>query len=335
MRLTLVTLLLTATLTTVFGQQLPKRYIFVEHFTNTRCGSCALHNPGLKQRIDDNPGQVHHISVHSEIPYQACEFYQHNTVDNNYRKDIYGVFGTPTTFTQGVAERFGGGILLQEHIDSLNDEVSPIRIVVEEELVAGVNNIDIEVETHAALNNDKLKLYAAVVEQRVNYNAPNGETLHYNVFREMLPANEGEPYSPAPVGSSVSFNYSVAIDSVWDPAEVYVVAFIQDTTTNEVINSGTKFDDEQQTVSALEPNAVNTLHIYPNPANNVLTLQVKEGQQETFYEMTDIHGKAVLSGHFTGAGHTINTAALPTGMYILRLTDGGNTVGTRKVLIAR
>ncbi len=240
------TLLLTLFSTIIIGvsfAQMPKRYVFVEHFTNTRCSICAVNNPGLFQRLDNNPGEVHHVSIHSEVPYPQCIFYQANAAGNNIRKDYYGdVFGTPTSYTDGIVKGNGSNLLPQSRIDNLAGRTSPLQIEVSELKTGGILYVTIKVRTYDVVSQTGLKLYAAVLERKVNYAAPNGEDDHYNVFRAMLPANGGVDLFPAAIGGEVLLNYQINIDPSWNSTELGTLVFIQNDATKEVLNSGTAFD---------------------------------------------------------------------------------------------
>ena len=71
--------------------------------------------------------------------------------------------------------------------------------------------------------------------------------------------------------------------------------------------------------------------VYPNPANNYITVANAEGAQVSVFDMS---GRQVVNVESASANHTINVANLAKGMYIVRIADGQNVV-TKKVSIAR
>ena len=221
--------------------QSAKKYVLIEHFTNSWCSICKSLNPSLYNLLDNYPGDYHHISYHPPIPYVGCIFYQHNMSENSTRTAYYNIPGTPRIMMQGTYLGLGNPLLPQSVLENELGKTSPLRIKVEEEQVGTNKEVTITIKTFSPISG-QFKAYAAIAEKEIDYNSPNGETLHHDVFRRMLPNIEGNPFTPAPVGFSVTLNYNFTLDPEWDSTEVYVVAFVQDTITKEIINSGTKYD---------------------------------------------------------------------------------------------
>lgn len=284
--------------------QTAKRYITVEHFTNTLCSSCAAGNPQLFNTLDNNPGEVHHVSIHSEVPYAACIYYQYNTAGNNARKNLYGVNSTPTSYTNGLTRGVGGANLLpQSRVDQLVNQTSPLRIQVTETVNGNMLNINVAVKSFAAVNNPNLRLYVAITEKETFYNAPNGESEHFNVFRTMLPDDAGKRFVAAPIGFVSNHNFSVTLDPVWQANEVYALVFIQDTLTKEIWNSGTKFDLIVESTIVPEDCA--------NAGNGSATVMVSGGQPPYTYFWDNGNGAATYGN-------------LAAGTYMVTITDANN-----------
>jgi hypothetical protein len=76
------------------------------------------------------------------------------------------------------------------------------------------------------------------------------------------------------------------------------------------------------------------LILYPNPADNSLTLQLETRSKSMEIIVYDLMGKLVLekSLHET---NTLDVSSLNPGMYILRLVDDGEILQTEKLQITR
>ncbi|MCF8408833.1 MAG: T9SS type A sorting domain-containing protein [Crocinitomicaceae bacterium] len=75
----------------------------------------------------------------------------------------------------------------------------------------------------------------------------------------------------------------------------------------------------------------NGLLVYPNPAQEVITIQLKEEIDATFTLM-DSKGVEVRSNDLTGLFTTINTSGLSNGIYFLSINDGNSTSTTKIIL---
>lgn len=75
----------------------------------------------------------------------------------------------------------------------------------------------------------------------------------------------------------------------------------------------------------------NTLVVFPNPANNFITLENAAGADITVYNIT---GQEVMNLTATQANQTLNVSGLSEGLYVVRVANG-NEVATCKVSVVR
>ncbi len=69
----------------------------------------------------------------------------------------------------------------------------------------------------------------------------------------------------------------------------------------------------------------NTINIYPNPADDVLNVDMGNGGGNIIVTLTNIIGEVVATQSLQSAGHTtINTGNLSPGIYIYNVSGGGN-----------
>jgi hypothetical protein len=228
--------------TPLIWAQAPK-YVLFEHFTNTRCGVCGGTNPTFYQNVSINTNtKLHHISMHSSIPYSACVFYQANPTPQDERANYFNIPGTPRVVVNGTTALGAGNVTASMIDNAYCATCSPVAIKVSE---SGSNSRQalIEIKTLGTRPSGNFRLLAAVVEKTVNYNAPNSETVHHNVFRQFLTPTAGAPITLPTQGGNASLTvYNYMINSAWLANEVYVVAWLYDETTKSVLNSATKFD---------------------------------------------------------------------------------------------
>ena len=294
----------------LIAQQQAKRYLLLEHFTNTRCSICASANPGFYNTIAGFEGDIHHIAYHPRVPYSNCLFYQANTEDNTARADYYNIPGTPRVAFNGSSVTPGGQVTASM-LESRIGQTSPLAIQVRE---SGQSSRQVEVEVYSLGTPPAgdVRLFVAVAEKEVQYNAPNGETLHHDVFRDMLTDKDGDPVGLAAAGGSVTASFNFTVSNDWIANEVYVLAFVQDYATKEVFNSGTRFDP---VLNSAKEELAGTIRLYPNPVQEEAVIEFSEPATGTL-TVRDALGQTLLTQQAAGQ-HSIrvNVQQLPAGAY--------------------
>ena len=144
---------------------------------------------------------------------------------------------------------------------------SPIYVKVTE--VANPNlsrNVTIKIKSVGTVPTGTFKLYAAVVEKKTTYASPNGEREHFNVFRQFITANSGDNITLSSAEQSILLSYTPDLGAT---GQLYVVAWVQNSTTKEVLNSGTQFDLGTATT---EVSTDNQVALSPNPTTGKTTV---------------------------------------------------------------
>lgn len=94
-------------------------------------------------------------------------------------------------------------------------------------------------------------------------------------------------------------------------------------------------NDKGWGVNVKDVDAQNFMNLYPNPATDVLNVDVKMlGNYDATIEVLDLNGRVVYSavGYNTPSGFSINVADLSKGLYIVRIKNN-DFVSTSKVNI--
>ena len=231
----LLTFYITLCSNPVAAQDLPPRYATLELFTNTPCPICANQNPGLFSRLAQFEGEYHLIGFYPGKPYSSCIFYQANKPENDTRFQFYqgNIFGTPTVALNGIDFKSSNGVT-NTVLEGLTGGTSWLHVDVEE--TSGSNrSVTINLEDHVGGSLTTGRLFAVIVEKEISYTAPNGETVHHNVFRKFLSNPTGEDIDLTTGIASRSYNYDV--DPTWKADEVYIIALLTVPSTIEVFNS--------------------------------------------------------------------------------------------------
>lgn len=235
-----ILLLLLVSISSTFAFSQARKIPLFEHFTQASCGPCAAQNPGFESGImTPNKGNFNHIAYHTSWP-GTDPMNAANPTDVANRVGVYNVTGVPTIQMMGSRWTGSPSGVTQGLIDNMAAETSPVRILVKDTGTTS-RNAEIRIQSLGSIPSGTWKLFVAVVENPKNYtSAPgsNGETHFPNVFRDFASAVTGDAFTAAAVGSEVVVNYPYTIDATWVEPNVYVIAWLQNTTTKEVIQSG-------------------------------------------------------------------------------------------------
>ena len=317
---------------TLGAQSLPKRYVLLEHFTNSRCGICASKNPAFYALISQYPNDVRHLSIHPSVPYSDCKIYLANPTQNNTRTSAYGVNGTPRVALNGSLVPVSAALLPAATLQAAFGQESPIAIEVQEGGTAPNKTTSVTIRMVGDPPAGSHKLFVAVAESTVNYASPNGETKHHDVFRAMLTDINGDPVTLPAKGTSATYNFSYTHTqpngwtSNYD--SLYVLAFVQQAQSGEVLNTGTRFDpvftgtDE---TSFLKP-----VRIQPNPVTEEASILLPD-EEVLRVEVFSVEGQLVQTDYAIQADQILRlpVSRLVPGIYWASVT-GKNGLYTGK-----
>ena len=75
-----------------------------------------------------------------------------------------------------------------------------------------------------------------------------------------------------------------------------------------------------------------TLSVYPNPADNFITIENTDRNSSVIYELFDIQGKVLKQGSLYEENTTINISHLHKGIYFIRFIDKQSVVSINKIV---
>ncbi len=227
------------------------RMVLVEEATNASCPPCAQQNPIFLAWLKNHTDQVIPLIYHAWWPGPNDPMYLHNTVMNQGRIGTYygmnnegvpvcrmnGAHPLPTSpgWYKGAP---GDTTALNSELSKYTGTTSPITISITQTKSGNNFNVGVNVATTQAIQGKKLRV--AVVEYHIYYPqgtaGSNGETDFYHVARKMLPDHNGTTINQS-AGSNQNYTFNVPIHNDWNPNKIYIVAFIQDDGTKEVLQA--------------------------------------------------------------------------------------------------
>lgn len=313
----------------ISAQEVPKN-ILIEHFTNTECSVCASKNLAFYNTIS-NYEKVIHLAYHPSSPYSSCIFSQHNISANDDRANNLSVYGsTPRVVINGAVRAPSTILITNAELNAQNNLTTPFDMQINQYQVGSDSMYaKIKISAVSTNNSNTAKLYVALAEQTINYNAPNGENIHHDVLRKFLTANNGMLINLPSNGNDTIILLGTKIDQEWKGAELITTAFLQDNSNILQANQSAKLDF---TTGISLTKIINQV-LYPNPAKDFLYI---DNEAKLIYkvEMYNILGSKVkdllLNDMQKGK---INVSDLNEGNYILRIYDKNNSFHTTKIVV--
>ena len=235
--------------------QTPKKYVLIEEFTSATCPPCAPASEALNQIVNPAAGIIS-VRYHMYWPQPTNDpFYLANRADNDARRQYYGVNGIPDAYVMGtlrvdprdanlrtvVQQRLRQPVRLAISIEENRQNAPTIAITVRVRNVSGQAITLAGHVLHVVVLNRKVEI--PDLPRRIPNS--NGETVFYDAVMKMLPSASGTALSGSLAPGqeqSFQFTYQLGTGELWPAGHDYVTAFVQNTSTREVIDAGTNLE---------------------------------------------------------------------------------------------
>lgn len=303
-----------------------QKNVVVEHFTNTVCSICASRNPGFFTNLNNHP-DVLHVSFYPSAPYSSCVLHNYNSVENDGRTNFYGIYGsTPRLVISGdvipSGANYSSASLFTPYLADSSSFDIDFGVF---ELTNDSVYLSLVISKEDSSSLTTAKLFAAISQDTLFYNAPNGENEHINVFRQAFTDIEGQNITlPNLVGETVSFTFKLKYNSDWDMDRLRALIILQNASTNEVLQSDySNYLEVLVTSDQLKTNRVS--RFAPNPAVNSIKYLSTNALVDV--KLTAIDGR-IITPSFTP--NSVNLQSVSIGLYIIQWTDNSGYKGIAK-----
>ena len=318
------------------AQENNKRYVFLEHFTNTSCGICSSRNPTFRDNILDEyqDTEVIHVEYHPSVPYSNDVFYVQNPDENEARRTYYGVNGTPRLFILGEQAPLGSQLLSVSTLEGVLGQTTSVGIDVEEIKDGASRTVNVNLTAFENVPAADWRLRVIVVERVIEQTTNNGETEHHNVFRKILNTWEGSELSIVAGTETESFTFDYTLESDWQDDQIYAIAFLQTDDTKEVLNVGSSWNNQQFVGIDAKENQAISFALSPNPATDFLTIEYEQHlANNNVLEIYDVAGILVKKQKMAASQNenTIAIDELAEGVYIAVLKNENGSIAKRFV----
>ena len=150
------------------------------------------------------------------------------------------------------------------------------------------------------------------------YAAPNGETVHHDVFRKSFTGVAPLAITPAAVGGTLTIRRVVAANAGWARARLYAVAIVQ-RAGGAQLQAGASSRLGAALGLANPAAELGFPAIYPNPVRETLRFAAPPGAN---WQVVDLLGRVMISGETscsTTAPTALDVRGLTAGAYVLRV----------------
>lgn len=219
------------------------RTVLLERFTQWNCSGCATQN-SMQQPILQAMGRDTVVAIWYHVWWPAPNddvFYLWNTAEVQFRKAYYGISYIPCGYLDGTTfvDYNVTATWFRNNIRS-RKSVPAVCTMDVHAWASGTTAVGYCVTVTAEQAITDRWLFVALITDYVHYaTAPgtNGERDFYDTFRDMSPNTTGWSVT---IGAGEDSTYSGTLnrEASWAPADLSVVAFVQNTATKEVLQAG-------------------------------------------------------------------------------------------------
>jgi hypothetical protein len=330
------------------------RTVLLENFTNT---SDATLKPNVTPAIsiakfesdyleafainDVNGTILVKINYHTDFPGKD-PVNTANKIDPSARALFYNISKTPTAIIDGKITDAQGRPFSEWGQTSFNLRsliLAQYKIDLNVTTADGVINIEvIPTPQNSSVIGKNTIMLAAILEKNVALGTvPSGQNTAEFVLRKLLPNASGKVINT--VGASngqpmPAVNFSWIPNNNVDPSDLAVVVIIQDETTKEVYQSELWLDvPTPESVTAIEEARNNLFALYPNPANDQLTILLSQDlQSNSTLKIYDNFGKIVFEHAVSETQLILDTQEYASGMYHVQLTNDNEVIRKRLII---
>ena len=333
-----------------------EQVVLLEQFSSTLDAASKTINNVIDNAAIFNGNDVVRINYFTDFANSGTnldQLNQRNTSAPGAKSSYYGIEDIPSMAIAGQAERItnvsqlSGSISAQltnaKLVNPGFDIAINASIDSENNLTVGANFTAI---SEIANTNTKLGLFIAILEPQIIIDGTDIQPIGLyqvddtitNVLRKMLPSAAGQFEQGA-----VAVNDVLSIENiVWPVSNMYVmdtltvVAYVQNLTTKQVLQSSVMGLSNPNTELALGVDELSDFSLYPNPADKQVTVEFADGiTQDTEWVIYDQAGREVLKGDIAKGTRTmtVRTAEMPSGMYFIHLYAEDRKRQAKRIMI--
>lgn len=336
----------------MFAQTTVPRVPLYEVFSSSTCGPCKPSNDHLSPIFEERKGEIAVVKYQMRWPGLGDPYY---TAEGNNRRNVYSINSIPDFFRNAMQQSYASftASSIDEDLEQEAEMQMELRYMVNSE--TQTVSIKARIEALNDFTAGGHRLMIPIVEE-VAYNnvKSNGETEFHNVFKKMMPGPYGEIIIGEISAGQVfeldttyvfQGSYRLPADaddeidhatehSVEDFDNLHVIMFMQSLGSDKAIYqaavgehavSEKDFErawgtDPEPPLSIAEFNAGKEMVVYPNPAEDIVTIERTGTSPILAVSLMDMTGKVIQpTADLAGTRTYLHVGELPSGIYLLKV----------------
>jgi hypothetical protein len=327
--------------------------VVIEQQTGTWCEWCPRGDVGMSHMKNTYPDNVVLTAVHASDPMEFPE----------YANGINGIIGLNYP-DAAINRRFSADPGIQGLETAFSSEINAV-VPVELNFTATLNGSTLSIDASATFftnfSNANLRLGVIITEDNVTgttadyaqvniyaggSNGPMGgyeslpnpvpaSQMVYNyVGRALLGGFDGEAGSVPTLitdGDVATYTFTYNIPSIIDQNNMHVSVLLIDGNDGSAISGIQK--TLNQVLSVQENNLISGVSVYPNPAKDVIRVNLEQSAGDYNVAIYDLLGRQVISNSFNNLNGSneleIPINSLSNGQYLIKLTNKDNSYATK------
>ena len=319
-----------------------QRLVLVEEFTQASCPPCASQNPAFDDLLLSNTDKVVTLKYHTSWP-GVDEMNAQQPTDVQSRVTYYNITGVPMGavngfvwpdydgYTSSYDQYLGAPYqFTQGLIDSMYGISTPFNLSSSYALSQDLDSVYVTVTVTAVGSySGSLIGQVAVIEKVVSFDSPpgsNGETQFDAVMKKMLPSASGTTLSSSwNAGDTYTYTVGWKLSNIYNMNELAVVAFIQNNTSKEVMQSA--YSQPQQLSNYGAVTALNGVPLLQcNTQANVTAVVENFGSQNLTSATLEYKVDGGAAQDYAWSGNLASGASANVSLPVITLTPGTHTI---------
>jgi hypothetical protein len=295
----------------------------------------------------DYAGVLTIIRYHWYYPSTSDPYYQYNISENMARNNYYGNNYSPHAFVDGYIDAGYNTGVWENLIDQESFVLAPLLIELSGTYDLDTRNgtVNVRIIAEQDPGHSTLRLRIAIIENDINWRAPNGTTVHNQTFRDMIPSTSGQSITLA-LGDTLDYSFDFSLSTTFEADNCQIVAFVQSDADRNILQ-GARISIPEMMPSAADdevmPRSFALEQNYPNPFNAETRIDFATAGGRVSLEIYNITGALVntlVADNLAAGRHSVIWdgtdligRSVSSGVYFYRLKDSSNSEMRKMTLL--